>query len=85
MFLLSTYCQPLAIVSLRAGEQGSERVVCWDGESGGVDKEFAGNVEEDEEEVEGAESEDDVDLWDAGLRLEVVEGGVLAELQWRCR
>lgn len=57
-----------------------KRVVCWNGEASSVDQELAGNVKEDEEEVECTKSENDIDLWDAGLLLEVVEGGVFAEL-----
>lgn len=70
----------MCVISLAAGEQGLERVVGWEGKAGGVDEELAGDVEEDEEEVESAETEDDVDLGDAGLLLEVVEGWVLGEL-----
>lgn len=70
----------MCVISLAAGEQGLERVVGWEGKAGSVDEELAGDVEEDEEEVESAETEDDVDLGDAGLLLEVVEGWVLGEL-----
>lgn len=80
VFLPCTYCEPLAIIGLATGEEGAERVVGWDGKAGSVDQELAGNVKEDEEEVQGAEAECDVDLGDAGLLLEVVEDGVFAEL-----
>lgn len=80
VFLPCTYCEPLAIIGLATGEEGAERVVGWDGKAGSVDQELAGNVKEDEEEVQGAEAECDVDLGDAGLLLEVVEDGIFAEL-----
>lgn len=80
VFLPCTYCEPLAIIGLTTGEEGAQRVVGWDGKAGSVDQELAGNVKEDEEEVQGAEAECDVDLGDAGLLLEVVEDGVFAEL-----
>lgn len=53
--LLSTYGQPLSIVGLAAGEKRIEGVVSWDSEARRVDQELAGDVEEDEEEVDGAE------------------------------
>lgn len=80
VLLPCTYCEPLAIIGLATGEEGAERVVGWDGKAGSVDQELAGNVKEDEEEVQGAEAKCDVDLGDAGLLLEVVEDGVFAEL-----
>lgn len=70
----------MGVISLVGGEEGVEGVVSRDGEAGGVDEEFASNVEEDEEEVKGAEAEDHVDLGHAGLLLEVVEGGVFGQL-----
>lgn len=75
-----THGQPLGIIGLAAREEGAERVVGRNREAGGVDKELASDVKEDEEEVEGAETQDDVDLRHAGLLLEVVELRVLGEL-----
>lgn len=63
----------MAVVGLAAGEEGLEGVVGWDSKAGGVDQELASNVKEDEEEVERADSKDNVDLGHAGLRLEVVQ------------
>ena len=74
-----TYGEPLCVIGLSAAEQGLEGVVGWDREPGRVHQKLAGNVKEDEEEVKGAESEDDVDFGDAGLLLEVVEGWVLGQ------
>lgn len=76
----STHGQPLRVIARLAREQGLERVVGRDDESGGVDEELAGDVEEDEEEVEGAEAEDDVDLGHVGLLLELLQLRVLGEL-----
>jgi hypothetical protein len=70
----------LSVIDLASGEQGVQGVVAGDDESSNVDKELASNVEEDEEEVEAGKTEDSVGLGDGGLLLEVVEGGVLGEL-----
>ena len=75
-----TYGQPLGVIALAGGEEGLEGVEGRDDEAGGVDEELAGDVEEDEEEVEGAEAEDDVDLGDVGLLLELLQLGVLGQL-----
>jgi hypothetical protein len=72
--------KPLSVIDLAGGEQSVQGVVAGDDESSNVDKELASNVEEDEEEVEAGETEDSVGLGDGGLLLEVVEGGVLGEL-----
>lgn len=58
-----------------------KRVISRNQETGKVNQELAGNVEEDEEEVDSYETEDGVDLGDRGLSLEVVEKRVLGELQ----
>lgn len=72
--------QPLSVIDLAGAEQGIERVVAGNDEAGNVDEELAGNVEEDEEEVEAGETEDGVDLGDRRLLLKVVEGGVFGQL-----
>jgi hypothetical protein len=79
------YGEPLRIVRLPDGEDGLQGPVGREGEAGSVDEELAGDVEEDEEEVEGREAEDDVDFRDGGLRLEVVERWVLGELPTCCQ
>lgn len=76
-----TYCQPLSVVNLACGEEGVQRVVARDNESGNVDKELSSDVEEDEEEVEAGKTEDHVDLGNGGLLLKVVEGGVFGQLE----
>jgi hypothetical protein len=70
----------VGVIGLALGEEGLERVVAGDEEASKVDEELASNVEEDEEEVEGTETEDDVDLGDGALLLKVVEGRVLRQL-----
>jgi hypothetical protein len=70
----------LSVVGLGGGEQSVERVEGRDDESSNVDEEFTSDVEEDEGEVEDSETEDDVDLGDAGLLLKLVELRVLGEL-----
>lgn len=46
-----SYGQPLRIIGLAGAEQSFQAVIRGQGEAGGVDEEFAGDVEEDEEEV----------------------------------
>lgn len=72
--------EPLCVVGLAAGEESLEGVVGWESETGSVYQELAGDVKEDEEEVKGTDAEDDIDLWDGGLLLELVEDWVLAQL-----
>jgi hypothetical protein len=76
-----TYSQPLSVIDLAGAEQGIQRVVSRNDEAGNVDEEGAGDVEEDEEEVESPEAEDHVDLGYGSLLLEVVEGGVFRQLE----
>lgn len=75
-----TYGEPLGVISLAAAEESFHGEVGWDRETGSVHEELACDIEEDQEEVQCAEAEDDIDLWDAGLLLEVVENGVSREL-----
>lgn len=70
----------MGVIGLARGEKSLERVVAGDEEASKVDEELASDVEEDEEEVEGTETEDDVDLGDGALLLKVVEGRVLGQL-----
>jgi hypothetical protein len=70
----------VGVIGLALGEQSLERVVAGNEEASKVDEELASNVEEDEEEVEGTETEDDVDLGDGALLLQVVEGRVFGQL-----
>jgi hypothetical protein len=71
----------LRVVNLAGAEESVQRVVAGNDETGNVDKEFAGDVEKDEEEGEAGEAEESVDLGDGRLLFEVVEGGVLGQLE----
>jgi len=70
----------VGVIGLARGEESLERVVAGNEEASKVDEELASNVEENEEEVEGTETEDDVDLGDGALLLKVVESRVLGQL-----
>lgn len=72
--------QPLCVIGLASGEQCVERVVARDDEAGQVNKEFTGNVEENQEGVNTDQTKDHVDLGDGGLTLKVVEDRVLGKL-----
>lgn len=74
----------MSIVNLACAEQGIQRVVPWDDESGDVDEELASNVEEYEEEVDSSESQKGVHFGDGSLFLQVVECGVLGKLHVDC-
>lgn len=71
----------LGVIDLAGAEQGAQRVIAGNDEAGNVDEEGAGNVEEDEEEVQACETKDGVDLGHRRLLFEVVEGGVFGQLQ----
>ena len=70
----------MCIVCLAGTEQGVQRVVSRNDKAGEVDEELSSNIEEDEEEVEGEETEENVDFGNAGLLFEVLGHRVLAEL-----
>lgn len=67
----------LGVVNLACAEERTQRVVAGDDEAGKVDEEFSTNVEEDKEKVESGKTQDSVDLWNAGLLLEINEWLVL--------
>ena len=75
-----THGQPLGVIGLASAEEGLKGVVGRDDEAGGVDKELSSNVEEDQEEVQGTEAEDDVDLGNIGLLLKLLQLRVLGQL-----
>jgi len=77
--------QPLGIVNAAAGEQSIQGVVCRDDEANGVHKELGSNVEENEEEVQCAKSEDNVDLGYVGVGLKIIEKFVFPELLIKLR
>lgn len=76
----TTYSQPLSVIVLVLGEQGTEGVVSGDDEASQVGQELTTEVEDDEEEVEGSKTDDGVGLGDTSASLEVVQGGVLGQL-----
>lgn len=72
--------EPLGIIDLVSGEQGLQRVVARDDKARNVGQELATQVEDDEKEVQGDETNDSVDLGNGGLLLKVVESRVLGKL-----
>jgi len=72
--------QPLSVIRGTRGEQGLEGVVARKDETGKVDEELAGDVEEDKEEVDTDQTQDDIDLGNGGLSLQVVQDRVLRQL-----
>jgi len=72
--------EPLSVVSLADREQCFQGVVAWNDESGDVRKKLTSDVEEDEEEVECAQSEKGVNLGNRSLLLKVVQAWVLGKL-----
>lgn len=70
----------LCIIDLAGGEQGVQRVVGWEHESGNIRKKFAGNIEKDHEEVHRNQAKDSIDLGDGSGLLKVIEKLVLGQL-----
>lgn len=75
----------MRVIRLARCEDRLERPICRECEASSVDQEFTGDIEEDQEEVEGSEAEDDIDLRNGGLLLEVLKGWVLRELPGYCQ
>jgi hypothetical protein len=73
----------LSVICGTASKQRVERVVSRNQETGKVNQELAGNVEEDEEKVDSNDTQDGIDLGNRGLSLKVVEERVLGELRER--
>lgn len=61
-------------------EEGTKRVVARDDETSEVGQKLASEVEDNEEEVESADTDGGIGFGNTSLLLEVVEGGVLGEL-----
>jgi hypothetical protein len=70
----------LSVIRGARSEEGLERVVTGEEETGEVNEELASDVEENEEEVDADETQDDIDLGDVGLALQVVQNWVLGKL-----
>lgn len=79
----TTCRQPLSVIFLGGGKEGTQRVVAGDDESSKVGEELATKVENDEEEVEGNNTNCGVSFGNAGRLLEVVQGGVFGQLSTR--
>jgi hypothetical protein len=75
-----THGQPLGVVLLGIGEQGAQRVVARNHETGKVCEKLATDVEDDQEEVESSNADDGIGLGNTKLLLEIVKGGVFGEL-----
>jgi hypothetical protein len=76
-----SYRQPLGVIDGAAGEQRVEGVVGRNDKANRVHKKLSSDVEEDQEEVQGAESEHDIDFGYIGIGLEVIEDFVFPELR----
>lgn len=72
--------QPLSIVSCGVSKEGGKRVVAGDDEASEVGEELATEVKDDEEEVEGGDTNGGIGLGNASLLLQVGDGRVLGEL-----
>jgi hypothetical protein len=72
--------QPLSVISLSSREEGVKGVVGGENEASEVDEQLTGNIKEDQEGVDTAQTKDNVDLGDRGLALKVVKDRVLGEL-----
>lgn len=79
----ATHGQPLGIIRLVGRKQRSEGVVSGDNEAGKVGQEGAAEVQDDQEEVEGAQAKHRIGLGHRRLLLEVGESGVFGELRHR--
>ena len=75
-----SYRKPLRIIRFAHGEDRFQRPVGREREASGVDQEFASYVEEDQEEVQSAETKDDIDFGNGSLLLEVLQGWVFGQL-----
>jgi hypothetical protein len=70
----------LSVISLSSREEGVKGVVGGENEASEVDEQLTGNIKEDQEGVDTAQTKDNVDLGDRGLALKVVKDRVLGEL-----
>lgn len=71
----------LSVINLAGAEQRFEGIIARNEEAGKVHKELASNVEKDQKEVDPDKPKESIDLGYGGLLLEVVEHGVLGQLQ----
>jgi hypothetical protein len=71
-----TYRQPLSVIGCAGREKRLHRVVPGNDKAGKVCEKLPAEVEHDQEEIEGNEADEGIGLGNAGLLLEVVQGGV---------
>ena len=63
----------LGVICLLNAEKSFQRVVTRNNETSSVDQKFASKIEKNQEEVECAQSENDIDFGNGRLLLEVVQ------------
>lgn len=78
---LVAHRQPLSVILGGRGEERIQRVVTWNDETGYVGEKLAAKVEDDEEEIEGSETDDSICLGNTRLPFEINEGRVLGQLR----
>jgi len=72
--------QPLGVILLACSEQSVQGIVSRNDEASDVGEKLAAEVENNEEKVEGSDSDDGVRLGNIGRLLDVIKGGVLGQL-----
>lgn len=72
--------EPLSVIGGVRGEESVEGVVARDDEPGNVGQQLTAQVEDDQEEIQGAQADGSVSLGETGGLLEVGDGRVLGEL-----
>ncbi len=77
---ITTYGEPLCVIHLAGTEQGLQGVVARDEETSQVGQELTAEVEDDEEEIQSADTDNAIDLRDPGLLLNVDQGRVFGKL-----
>lgn len=72
--------EPLRVVSLANSEESLQGIVGWDDKTSKVGEELASKVEEDQEEIQEADTADNINLGDICLLLKVYEHRIFAKL-----
>ena len=82
----ATNSQPLSVILLISSKESAQRVVAGNDEASEVGEELTAEVEDDEEEVESAKTNDGIGLGHTSCPLEVVQDGVFGQLsRWHRR
>lgn len=71
----------MSVVNLARTEKSIKRIITRDDKSCDIYKEFAGDVEEDQEKVNCNQTEEHIDFRDRSLLLQVVEYWILRKLR----